>query len=717
MLKVEELQVLISANADQFHGELLKIQGELKDLNKSVSTASASIGGQFAGALVLIQGLAKAVTKTISVLVTSFVSLIRRVAALGSEYSRIKMATDTVTRNLGMTTAQVNNLRDSLADANTYGIAAEETIKSLAMSGLIDMAAELRAVDARSGEATQGVSALMLVMKDLAAAAGIDSVDGIQRLTRFIQRGEATFADGIIEIGNLNIEYRDFAARLNKTTRDLSAQELAQARLNIVMREGQKTFGAYANTMQTSGKTANSIRAILSNTAQIFGSFFELAMATGARAIFEFLAGVREAIIANEAVFKRWAMKVAAYIIVVVRILGVLLSKIPGIGRHFEGLRNFGVKPITVGATEAGESMDGFGSSMDDATQSANALKKSLRGLAAFDELNVLSKDPATEAGGAIGALALAPVSVGFDTSGFNESVDEINAMADDFFNDFREKVYAFKERIQPLLDFLAPVFEFLRDYKKELLIIAGIVGIAVVAFSGLLLTIGLVAGAFGLLSLSIGGIPIALILIAIGVFIAQFLAFTVVLLMVKSKVDEFINRFRNSINLLVLIASAAWSLVKQTALSVWDDIKAGIISRIMSIGLAIANIGGVVWPNIKNLINNTLISRIRAMQSIYNVMLSAIPGGFAFKTPLVPYLATGGIVTGPTLATIGEAGDEAVIPLENSRWMDELAAKIGGRGGAGSIVVKIGEDTIYERVADYINDRNLRMNTSVIKI
>ena len=43
-----------------------------------------------------------------------------------------------------------------------------------------------------------------------------------------------------------------------------------------------------------------------------------------------------------------------------------------------------------------------------------------------------------------------------------------------------------------------------------------------------------------------------------------------------------------------------------------------------------------------------------------------------------IPYLATGGIVTGATLAHIGEAGREAVLPLENNtEWMDVLADRM----------------------------------------
>ena len=53
-------------------------------------------------------------------------------------------------------------------------------------------------------------------------------------------------------------------------------------------------------------------------------------------------------------------------------------------------------------------------------------------------------------------------------------------------------------------------------------------------------------------------------------------------------------------------------------------------------------------------------------------------------KTPLphitIPKLATGGIVSSPTTALIGEAGREAVLPLENNTdWMNTLADRING--------------------------------------
>ena len=57
---------------------------------------------------------------------------------------------------------------------------------------------------------------------------------------------------------------------------------------------------------------------------------------------------------------------------------------------------------------------------------------------------------------------------------------------------------------------------------------------------------------------------------------------------------------------------------------------------------------------------------------------LTAVQVGVIGSQQYVPMLAKGGIVDGATLAVIGEAGKEAVMPLENNTgWIKELAFKI----------------------------------------
>jgi len=54
--------------------------------------------------------------------------------------------------------------------------------------------------------------------------------------------------------------------------------------------------------------------------------------------------------------------------------------------------------------------------------------------------------------------------------------------------------------------------------------------------------------------------------------------------------------------------------------------------------------------------------------------------GGKGFSVPKIPMLAQGGIVTSPTLAIIGEAGPEAVVPLD----------RMGSMGGGNNITINV---------------------------
>ena len=96
--------------------------------------------------------------------------------------------------------------------------------------------------------------------------------------------------------------------------------------------------------------------------------------------------------------------------------------------------------------------------------------------------------------------------------------------------------------------------------------------------------------------------------------------------------------------------------------------------------------------------------------------------GGKNMNIPKIPKLARGGVVDRATLAVVGEAGREAVVPLENNTgWLDKIASQLAEKGGAGSqaqtIIVKIGEDELVRRVIDGINDQSYINNQGVILV
>lgn len=115
-----------------------------------------------------------------------------------------------------------------------------------------------------------------------------------------------------------------------------------------------------------------------------------------------------------------------------------------------------------------------------------------------------------------------------------------------------------------------------------------------------------------------------------------------------------------------------AWDGIKNIVGAVWDQIGNIISSAIGLIKSLLGGLGSTIgqmalglWDPIKNgfkAVINWIIDRWNGLEF---KMPSVGPiGGFTIGVPDIPRLAAGGIVSRPTLAMIGEAGPEAVIPL-----------------------------------------------------
>lgn len=100
--------------------------------------------------------------------------------------------------------------------------------------------------------------------------------------------------------------------------------------------------------------------------------------------------------------------------------------------------------------------------------------------------------------------------------------------------------------------------------------------------------------------------------------------------------------------------------------------------------------------------------------------------GGFSISLPYIPYLAKGGIVDSPTLAMVGEAGKEAVMPLENNTgWMNVLAHKLSElmpqpqapNAPMGDIVVQIGDREFGRFAINAINREQERAGRTLLYV
>ena len=127
---------------------------------------------------------------------------------------------------------------------------------------------------------------------------------------------------------------------------------------------------------------------------------------------------------------------------------------------------------------------------------------------------------------------------------------------------------------------------------------------------------------------------------------------------------------------------STAWTAVKNifsTGGAVFSGIVDGISSAFKGIvNTLIRGINKVVAIPFGAI--NTALDKLRGASILGATPFSGLP---TISVPEIPELATGGIVNRATQAIIGEAGKEAVLPLErNTGWMDMLAERLAEKGG-----------------------------------
>lgn len=214
----------------------------------------------------------------------------------------------------------------------------------------------------------------------------------------------------------------------------------------------------------------------------------------------------------------------------------------------------------------------------------------------------------------------------------------------------------------------------------------------------------------------------------------------------------EIYNKFIQPIVMWLLEKlSPAWSFLSNVVIGVLGSIFAVVGDVISSI---IGILGGIIdfivgvftgnwskaWDGVKSIFKNIIDGLVSIFKFPINLIIDGINsfiaglnkvkvpdwvpvvGGKGINIPKIPKLARGGIIDQPTLAVVGEAGKEAVMPLENNTgWIDLLADKLsnkfGGKGNSIQLVVKIGEDTIFDKFIDYMGDKDFETNGEVFNL
>lgn len=163
-------------------------------------------------------------------------------------------------------------------------------------------------------------------------------------------------------------------------------------------------------------------------------------------------------------------------------------------------------------------------------------------------------------------------------------------------------------------------------------------------------------------------------------------------LLRVKWDTESKLTDVRNK-------ASEIWSGVKADTATAASTISSAAITGFTKLKTGVVQVFSGLWSSVKTWINKLIGGVesmvnfiIRGINNLIEPLNSVAKIGEKFglsisisriSTISLPRLAKGGIAVGPTTALIGEAGKEAVLPLErNTGWMEQLASKITASGG-----------------------------------
>ncbi|MFR9290420.1 MAG: hypothetical protein ACLVL6_11675 [Clostridium paraputrificum] len=168
---------------------------------------------------------------------------------------------------------------------------------------------------------------------------------------------------------------------------------------------------------------------------------------------------------------------------------------------------------------------------------------------------------------------------------------------------------------------------------------------------------------------------------------------------------DSIKRIFGGIIDFIVGVFTGNWKRAWQGV----QDIFGGIMNGLQA--LVKAPLNGVI-----GLINAAISGLNKIKLPSIDIPFFGTVGGWGFNIGKIPYLAKGGIIDNPTLAMVGEAGKEAVVPLENNtQGLDLLADKLLERFGgtnisdsekdrAINIILKIGDLEFARVLIDSIN-------------
>lgn len=338
----------------------------------------------------------------------------------------------------------------------------------------------------------------------------------------------------------------------------------------------------------------------------------------------------------------------------------------------------------------------------------------------------------------------------------FNDALDTMKAIGSVAISTIGSQLAAYlAPALEKVVDWVGRLAQWLTTLSPEVLTVIGIIAAVVAAIAPVLIVLGkLATGISAILNLAnMLGVGIGALAGPVGIAIAVIAALIAIGVLlyknwdtIKAKATEVKNWVVAQWKALKAQVAAIFNGIKAQAIAIWNGIKSAVSTAANAIKSAVSGAfnrlkGSVsaTWNAIKNAITHpiqTAVGLVRAaiskIKGIINGAHFSLPhiklphfsvsGKLSLNPPSVPHLSvswykTGGIFDEPTIAGIGEAGPEAVVPLDQL-WnkLDNIARAAAGGGEGVTINVYAAPGMDINQLAAAVEERLVRLEKQRVK-
>lgn len=457
---VDEVNVLIKAQTEQFQAEIDKVNQKLNSISKAASQASSGVSGGFKNmglkmaATGAVIGVVSAVTqKAMAAIAASTGDAIKRFDTL-KNFPRVM-------QNLGISTKDSQDSIDYLSK-KLEGLPTTLDAATTAVQRLTATNGNLRAS-----------TAIYLALNNAILAGGADAqlqASAMEQLQQAYAKGKPELQDWKTLMQAMPAQLKQIANAMGyvDSSQLYNALQNGKASMDDFMRavvklnkEGINGLGSFEQ--QAAGATGGVATSFINMQNSIVRGITACMDAIGQSNIAGFFNVVKDVILTA-------ANYVAAFIKLVLTAINAV--------RALFGLGSIGAKNVATSGGQAANSMANVGKAAQGSTKdignTAKAAKKLQKQLAGFDEMNVLSKQDTSGSGGSGksgggGSVTHDTSGLGFDNSDIAKGVDKVNEIFEKLKNSFKDFNFdkigkAFKRFADDIDKFIKPAKKILSD-------------------------------------------------------------------------------------------------------------------------------------------------------------------------------------------------------------------------------------------------------------